>query len=339
MVSSSVKDVAALARVSIGTVSNVLNRPEKVAPATLARVRDAIESAGFIRNGNARSLAAGTANSVAIIVPDITNSLFVDMSRGAQVAARELGQNLLIANSDVNLTQQDQYLDLFAEARIRGILLAPMYDSRGGVQRVRDHGQPVVLLNYDDPDLQACTVLMDNRGGGRLAAMHAHQLGYRRIIFVAVEDVVQPVRERRRGLRAVAQETGMALEEINIEDLRLPGEGYRIGRMLAERWTPGDDPVAVLVVTDNVAEGVIQGILATPQIRIPEDIAIMGMDGNRMSWDTTLTMSTLNLPGFEMGVRALELLVDERKPGHEHQKVVLPMSLHARESTLGRTRG
>jgi LacI family transcriptional regulator len=333
---STIRDVADLAGVSIGTVSNVLNRPEKVAVATRDRVRGAIERAGFIPNGNARSLATGTANSVAMIVPDITNSLFVDMTRGAQEAARELGLSLIIANSDVDLAQQDGYLDFFAEARISGILLAPMYDSRGGVQRVRDHGRPVVLLNYEDPHLDACTVLMDNKGGGKIAALHAFELGYRRLIFVAVEDIVQPVRERRLGLRAVVEDTGMALEEITIEDLRMPGEGQRIGRLIAERWTRDDEPIAVLAVTDILAEGIIEGILSNPDIRIPEDIAVMGMDGNRMSWDSSVTMSTLDLPGFDMGAQALRLLMDERRPEHVHETIVLPMTLRARESTIGR---
>ncbi|HEY4268127.1 MAG TPA: LacI family DNA-binding transcriptional regulator [Galbitalea sp.] len=328
-----IHDVAELAGVSIGTVSNYLNSPAKVSPATQDRVRSAIQQSGFIRNGNARSLASGTTPSVALIVPDITNTLFVDISKGAQSVALELGLSLVLANANNDLLQQDNYLDLFAEARSVGILLAPMRSSRGGVQRVRDHGRPVVLLNYEDPELDACTVLMDNEGGGRLAAAHAIDRGYERLVFVGADDVLQPVRARRKGIRAVAAEHRVSLREIDVNDLNVAGEGYQLGVRLADEWSPDDPPTVVLAVTDTLAEEVINGILSRPGMRIPRDIAVMGMDGNRMSWGTPVTMSTLTLPGFDMGATAVRLLVDERNPGHVHQRAVFPMELRAREST------
>lgn len=329
-------DVAALAGVSTGTVSNVLNRPHRVSELTKERVRVAIERTGFIRNGNARWLAAGSADSVAIVVPDITNSLFVDMSRGAQVAAREIGLDLLIANSDSNRAQQDDYLDRFAEARTAGILLAPMVDSTQGVQRVRDHGRSVVLLNYEHPDLDACSVLMDNYQGGRMAATHLVELGYRRLVFVGADDSLQPVAERRRGIREIARESGVSLEEMDVVDIRLDGEGERMGAALAARWRPGDEPIGVMVVTDTLAQGTLNALLASGGPRVPEDIAMMGLDGNRMSWDTPITMSTLTLPGFAMGGEALRLLESEGLPNHVHERVVVPVELNARQSTLGR---
>jgi LacI family transcriptional regulator len=331
-----ITQVAEVAGVSIGTVSNVLNSPDKVAPATRERVLEAIGRVGFIRNGNARSLASGTVHTISLVVPDITNSVFVDMSRGAQSASGKLGLSLLIASAESDPAVQDRYLDVFAEARSRGILLAPMSDSRAGIQRVRDHGRRVVIMNYDAPDLDVCTVLMNNYAGGRMAADHVIELGYRRLLFVGASDELQPVRDRRCGIRDVAREAGISFDEMDVQDLRREGEGLRVGTAIAERWSPGDEPLAVLIVTDTLAEGALNAILAKREIRVPEDIALMGLDGNKMSWDTPIAMTTLELPGFAMGAEAVRLLIAESELDHVHERVVLPVALHARESTLGR---
>ena len=331
-----IKDVAAMAGVSIGTVSNVLNDPGRVTAATQDRVRTAIARSGFIRNSNARALATGRAPTVALIVPDITNTLFVDISKGAQAAARKYGLGLVIANADNDLQQQDNYLDLFAEARSTGILLAPMNSFRGGVERVRAHGRHVVLINYDEEDLEACSVLMDNEGGGRIAATHLIELGYRRLVFVGADDALQPMNDRRLGVRAVASEFSVHLNEIDVFDLHHPGEGHRVGVDLARRWSTSDGPIGVLAVTDSLAEEILHGILSTSCARVPEDIAVMGMDGNRMSWGTPITMSTLHLPGHQIGAEALRLLVDESGPAHTHQRVSFPLAINARQSTMGR---
>ena len=149
-------DVAQLAGVSLGTVSNVINHPAKVSETTQRRVHDAIDELGFVRNSHARQLAAGRSRSIGLVVIDISNSLFVDIACGAQRAAVDSGLNLMMANSDNSMIQQDADLDFFDESRVAGILLAPMQDSRAGIERVRRHGRPVVVLNYEsDPPTPA----------------------------------------------------------------------------------------------------------------------------------------------------------------------------------------
>ena len=95
-------DVARLAGVALGTVSNTLNNPEKVSVATRRRVLAAIAELGFVRNDAARSLAAGTSTTVGLVVADLGNSFFVDIARGAEAVMRRSGMNVLIANSDVD---------------------------------------------------------------------------------------------------------------------------------------------------------------------------------------------------------------------------------------------
>ena len=96
----SVRDVAAAASVSVGTVSNVLNRPEKVAPDTVARVLAAIDELGFVRNDAARQLRAGRSRSIGLVVLDVRNPFFTDVARGAEDRAAEDGMTILLGNSD-----------------------------------------------------------------------------------------------------------------------------------------------------------------------------------------------------------------------------------------------
>src|SRR3712207_3239878 len=95
-------DVARTAGVSLGTVSNVLNNPGKVADGTRQRVETAIEQLGFVRNGAARSLSLGTSSTLGFIVIDLSNSFFLDMARGAEQEASRSGLNVLLANADLN---------------------------------------------------------------------------------------------------------------------------------------------------------------------------------------------------------------------------------------------
>ncbi len=121
----SVRDVAAAASVSVGTVSNVLNRPEKVAPGTVERVLAAIDELGFVRNDAARQLRAGRSRSIGLVVLDVRNPFFTEVARGAEDRAAEDGMTILLGNSDENADRERSYLDLFEEQRVHGVLISP----------------------------------------------------------------------------------------------------------------------------------------------------------------------------------------------------------------------
>jgi LacI family transcriptional regulator len=331
----SMQDVATAAGVALGTVSNVLNHPHRVAETTRLRVQQAIAELGFVRNANARSLAGGSTDSIALIVPDLGNSLFVDLSKGAQAEARVHGLSLLIASSADSLAEQDRYLDLFDEARTQGMLLAPMHDSRAGIERVRSHGRPVVLVNYSDPLIECCTVLMDNVLDGYLAARHLLSTGVRELVFVAGPERLQPVRDRHLGATRAASEAGVELALVRV-DAVTAAEGRAVGSEHGAAWAAAKDRVGVIASTDLLALGILQSLLAMPRISVPGDVAVMGSDGNRSAWESSLPFSTVEPPGYRMGVEAVRLLVEEiAGSSHEHRTTVLSPTILERESTLG----
>lgn len=345
---ATIKLVATEAGVSVGTVSNALNNPDKVAPATLARVRDAIERVGFIRNSAARSLAMQRNEGIGLIVPDIANSFFVEIARGAQSTARELGLNLLLANSGFSLEtmredaehpdQQDGFLDYFAEARTSGILVSSMRDPRAGIERIRDHVQPIVVINYDSPDADWCTVLMDNERVGREAIEHLATTGKRLVHFITPDADMQPIHDRRRGIHEAASRLGVRVIETESSDLWTDGGRRAMRQLLQDR---PDEPFAILAITDAAALGALEVLRGRPDIRVPDDIAVLGLDGNHHAEASDwITLSSFELPGYEMGVEAIRLLQDEgRGPGHRHTRVTVPAAIRPRGSTVTAARG
>jgi LacI family transcriptional regulator len=332
-----IEDVAARAGVSVGTASNVLNHPHKVAPATVAKVASVIAELGFSRNSIASALASGDTRTLALVVATLRNSLFVDIAQGAQRVARERGFALHLASADTDVDQQEHHLDLFDSARVSGLMLAPMQNSRPAIDRLRRHGRPIVVLNYDSGSSDVCTVLVDNEQAGYLAARHLIELGRTSIAFVAGMHEFQPVALRQRGVRrAVAQAGGaVRLSELSVKALDAE-DGAVIGQQLVDLGR--DRPDAVLAVTDLLAMVIISELIAA-RLNVPDDIAVMGCDHDSAAWGGAIPLTSVSMEGEEMGAEAVRLLLDEIEHGrdeHQHREVLLTPHLVVRESTAGR---
>lgn len=335
----SVHHVAARAGVSLATVSNVLNHPERVAEATATRVRDAIAALGYTPNRNARALVSGRTRSIGLVVSSLRNSLFTDMVTGAQTAARAEGETLLVANSDNDDDAQAEHLAFMESTRVSGVLLAPMSSSRAQVEAVRQHGLPVVYVNFEPDDVDACSVVVDNEQAAYVATTHLIEQGCRRIGFVSARPDWQQVSRRRVGVvRAVAERPGVSLVDVDAGAIDPPGgtdAGARIAAMPAD-----ERPDGVLGVTDLLAMAVVTELRAAG-IRVPEDIPVSGCDHNSVAWGGAVPLTSVTQHGEEMGAVAVELLhaeLSEPAETHVHRTVLLGSELVPRESTVGRSR-
>ncbi len=327
-------DVARRARVSMGTVSNVLNGTATVAPATRERVESAIRELGFVRNGAARSLAVGRTRTIGFVVGDLSNSFFVDMARGAQAQAGAM--NVLLANADVDAARQRSLLAVLDEERMAGILVAPVPGSLDQLAGPRAHGRPVVVLDHAVEGLELCAVVPDNLAGGYAAARHLVDLGRRRLLFTGATRF-PAVADRLTGVERAVRETGGAVTlevvptfELHVED------GREVGAAILARPSH-DRPDGVVAGADLVAMGVLQQLLGS-ELRVPQDVAVIGYDDNRAAWASVVPISTVRQPGEEMGRVAARLLLEEilTPRDHTHRTVVLEPTLVARQSTLGR---
>src|SRR6185312_15737771 len=170
------KDVASLAGVAVGTVSNVLNHPDLVRPLTRARVEAAMEQLGFIPNGSARQLRAGRSRCLGLVVLDVTNPFFTEVARGVEDYAQAAGYAVILCNSDEADDKERRYLRVLEEQRVRGILITPVHGRAPELRRIRERGTPVVLLDRPGSAGQ-CSVAVDDRRGGEIAVRHLLELG------------------------------------------------------------------------------------------------------------------------------------------------------------------
>src|SRR5712675_852988 len=166
------KDVASLAGVAVGTVSNVLNHPDRVRPLTRARVEAAMEQLGFIPNGSARQLRAGRSRCLGLVVLDVTNPFFTEVARGVEDYAQAEGYAVILCNSDEADDKERRYLRVLEEQRVRGILITPVHGRAPELRRPRERGTPVVLLDRPGSAGQ-CSVAVD-RKSTRLNSSHGY---------------------------------------------------------------------------------------------------------------------------------------------------------------------
>jgi LacI family transcriptional regulator len=265
-----------------------------------------------------------------LVLIDIGNSLFVDIARGAESAAGQAQLKLLLANSDSARSKQDNYLELFDQARVAGILLTPLEEPLDVVHAVLGHGRPVVLVIATSPDPRTCSVMINEELGGYLAATHLLDQGARRLVFLAGCPRLRLIRRRLAGVERAVAEAGASLEVVDAPDLAISA-GREIGRqMLLSQSLDG-----VVCPSDLLAVGVIQAATDLG-IRVPDDLIVVGYDDNHFASESSIPVSTVSLPGYRMGELAIELLLEEihQSSGHVHRTVMLDPHLIPRRSTF-----
>ena len=332
----SVREVAAAAGVSVGTVSNVLNRPDKVAEGTVQRVRDAIDELGFVRNDAARQLRAGRSRSIGLIVLDAGNPFFADVARGAEARADEDRLSVLLGNSDEDAARENGYLDLFREQRVNGVLITPASDDVAGIRRLADSGTPVVLVDHEIPGSGFCSVSVDDVEGGYLATRHLLEIGRRRIAFLAGPGSIAQVANRLEGARrAVAEEPDAELEVIEVPALTVL-HGREAGESIVARAAE-ERPDAVFAANDLLAVGLMQALTILGSVRVPEEIALIGYDDIDFASATVVPLTSIRQPARLIGHTAVDLLlrsIDDPEGDYERNVRFRP-ELVVRASTAG----
>ncbi|PYY63320.1 LacI family transcriptional regulator [Curtobacterium sp. MCPF17_003] len=311
----SVREVAALAGVSLGTVSNVLNRPDKVAPGTVERVQSAIATLGFVRNDSARQLRAGRSSTVGLIVLDGGNPFFTDVARGAEDAAMDNGLAVLIGNSDESTDRERTYVDLFEERRVAGLLISPAGDDLSRLARLRDQGTAVVLVDRRADDEHFASVSVDDIAGGRIAVEHLAAIGRTHIAFVGGPFGIRQVADRHAGALAAAQAAGIRLEALPTTSLSVL-EGRRIGEAIQARPAT-ERPDAVFAANDLLAVGLEQAFIMRGTIAVPEQIAIVGYDDIAFAESAVVPLTSVRQPAQDLGRRAIELLTKQVEQGQD----------------------
>lgn len=329
---ASIRDVAAEAGVSVGTVSNALNDPSRVAPATLERVTAAISKLGFVRNDAARQLRAGKSRAVGLVVLDATNPFFGELAKGVEEKAGQHGLSVLIANSDEKPQRERELLNLFEEQRVFGVLISPLVVDPEPLRALRDRGTPVVLVDMTSEDKSFSSVSVDDVAGGELVVRHLVDGGAKRIAFVGGPLIREQVEDRLAGARKAA-EAGSAILEVVETSAMTVADGRAAGEELLLR-SDETMPDAIFAANDLVALGLMQAIIVDGRFSIPGDVALAGYDDIAYSSTSIVPLTSVRQSPELIGSTALGLLHAEATEGASAvQQIVIQPELVIRGSS------
>ena len=302
-----ISDVAREAGVSLGTVSNALNHPEKVRPDTLKLINETINRLGYLPNQSARQLAGGTTKAFGLVLPRLDHGFSLQIASGAHNEARKHGYDLLIANADNDDILEDHYLRYFMGTQMSGVLVQPMAspDWQPALTRM-----PVPIVHLDihcsEPGYY---VAADNEAQGRIIAEHAASRGATHIAVVGRAAFMQ-LTLRVLGIhKALALHRDIKTEVIDAGEWNTAADGYGIGAQIAQR--PAEErPDFVIGLTDVLASGVIAALLDAG-LSVPDDVQVAGCDGNPLAWSGSVPLTTVAPPGYEIGRKGVQLLMEQ----------------------------
>ncbi len=289
-------DVAREAGVSLGTVSNAINHPDKVKPETLELINDAISRLGYVPNQAARQLAGTQSRVFGLALPRLDHAFSLQIANGAQAESHANGYDLLIASAGNDDLLENHYLRYFLGAHMAGVLVQPMATS-SWKPTLDTPTIPTVYLDVHHQGLSNC-IAPDNEEQGRLILEHAISCGASRVVVIGEARFTQ-LALRVRGICDAAREACIGVELIGRGDWNTAEDGFQIGRRLAQRESE-HRPDFVIGLTDVLAAGAIDGIMAAG-LAVPDDMLVAGCDGNPLAWSGSIPLTTIASPGYELG--------------------------------------
>jgi LacI family transcriptional regulator len=269
------KEVAALAGVSLSTVSRVINGEDGVRDDLTARVHDAVDLLGYRRDLTASILrrADRASASIGLVIDDVGNPFFSVIHRGVEEVARERGVFVFAGSSDEDPQRERELADAFSARGVDGLIMVPAGNDQSYLQRERRAGVAIVFVDRPARLIDADSVLSDNFGGARLGVAHMIERGHRRIAFFGDRPDIHTAAERQRGYRAALGEAGIGVDEPLVRsDLLSPGASYDAARSLMEA---GDPPTALFSSQNLITIGVVRALV---DLGLQHSTAFVGFD-------------------------------------------------------------
>lgn len=320
------KDVARYAGVSTAVVSYVVNGgPKNVAPATEAKVRDAIRILGYRPNAAARALKLGSSETVGVIVPDNTNPFFSQLAHAVEDAAAELGFGMVLTNSDGSLAKERQNIRNLAARQVDGVFLASVvFDP--DLAELEASEIPTVLLNNAGSPPGFTSVGVDLEAGARAAVEHLIGHGHTNIGLAIGTNTGNQLDGREVGWLGTLRDAGLPDGPMLQSQFSRPG-GYEVGKRFLSM---ANRPTAIFASNDMQAIGILRA-LHEAGVRVPDDMALVSFDGSIDSEYSWPALTTVAQPVKSMAEAAVRALVGEGRGG-ELQHRVLPTELIVRQS-------
>jgi len=329
--SVTIRDVARKARVSVATVSRVLNGKGPVLAETRSRIQSTIEALGYVPHSGARSLITRRTNTIGVLLPDIHGEFFSELIRGLDAAVRRAGFHLLVSSSHGDRGETGAVFRAM-RGRVDGMVVLSPDLSVPALRASIPDTLPVVLLNSPSEAAGPFDLInIDNYNGASTMVRHLHSLGHERIAFVRGPAPNADAAERLRGYRDALE----ALRLRHVEELELPGNfredgGYRAGQKIARMANP---PTAVFAANDAMAIGCLAALRDEGR-SVPRDFALAGFDDIPMGIFTAPPLTSVRVSIAELGAAAADRVLHGIRDENAHKRLhlTLPTTLVVRES-------
>jgi LacI family transcriptional regulator len=324
-------EVAQTAGVSVSTVSHVVNGTRLVAPATRAKVHRAMRLLGYRHHPIARSLAAGSHQTIGLALTAASNPYWVELIQGIDGEATRAGLNLIIVDTRDNARHEAAAVANLLAHHIEGLVIAPAVGWKDlTLPLLRDHPVPYVLVDRIDPVLRVDQVGVENETATAAVVDHLISIGHTRIGMVAGIPDLSTSTERLHGFRLAHQRADLPVDQSLIVDGASTSEGGRKAALaLLDHPEP---PTAVFAANNNMTIGALAAFRAAG-VRVPRDLAVTAFDD--FAWADLFSpgLTTVAQPSTAIGARAVQLLLRRMTdPGAPPQTIRLPAEIMHRES-------
>jgi LacI family transcriptional regulator len=300
-----IRTVAALAKVSIATVSRTINGSPAVSDRLSKRVWQAIEQLNYFPNTHARSLVSGRSRILGIIVENITNPFFPELIQSFEEVAVAHGYEILVSSSNSDLGVLTNCIRRMLERKVEGVAVLTFGEEEPVLDQLVHHDVPMVLAEFKLDDPKASTILLDYTTGINSAISHLAELGHRKIAYLAGPHKLHSAITRENDYRAAMEKNGLPIQKKWIIecDHTLKGgvAGYGKLQALATR------PTAILCSNDMTAIGVLRAAYMEG-LRVPQDLSVIGLDDIDFAEFTLPPLTTIRLSRTDLARAAFEAL-------------------------------
>jgi LacI family transcriptional regulator len=324
------EDVASKAKVSVSTVSRVVNGSEAVKSSTRKRVAAALAAMNYRPNLQARSLVAGRSNTFGIIVSNLENPFFVDIFHALEREARAAGYEVLVGNTGYDPAQLATCIDQFLGRRVAGLAIIVSENLSPALKQLAQVDIPVALYDAKLPGRRRSSVGFDYGKGMTLLVQHLHDLGHRRMAYIGYPLRLGSTNERQDAFIAATKKLQIANCSLSVRQESDLVAGRDAAR---ELLASGFDPTAILCVNDLLAIGVLRE-LRNRGISVPQQISVTGFDNIRVAEFSSPSLTTINIPRERIASILFRSMALSEKRTHDQgiQHVIDP-ELIVREST------
>jgi LacI family transcriptional regulator len=325
------KDVAEHARVSVSTVSYVLNDSGPVAPDRRNRVLDAVRVLEYSPNESARNLKRRSASTIGMVVPELTNQFFAMVAEGVQRAASARDVLVVLVVPEATEQPEEKQAKLLRSQRVDGVIyLSGTGSMPASIYELARSG-PVVLVDEQIPGLELPAVVCDSRKGAREVAAHVLAQGHRRIAVIGGPPALWTAQQRLAGYREACAGAGIDPDSVPVYagDYRQASGAALAAEALA--GPPDERPTALICANDLMAIGAIEHCKAAG-MRVPEDVSVVGFDDLPLSALLTPRLTSVRQPAHDMGFRAATALFDLLENKESGSIGLLPATVQLRDS-------